>query len=61
MMTFLLKLRRKLVYALAYDATFRALAPISGRRLLSHRTMGVDARGAAEAAGQLAMAGLSRG
>lgn len=59
-MTSLSKLRRKLVYALAYDATFRALAPIGGRRLVSHRTTGVDALGAADAAGQLAVAGLSR-
>lgn len=58
-MTTFRKLRHKLAYAIAYDATFRALAPISGRRLTSCDSRGIDALGAADAAGHLAAAGVS--
>lgn len=55
----LAKLRRALVHALAYDATFRALAPLGGRRLAAPGLAGADVFQVAEAAARRAVDDLS--
>lgn len=55
----LAKLRRALVHALAYDATFRALAPLGGRRLAAPGLAGADVFQVAEEAARRAVDDLS--